>query len=50
MDIYIDKNKKDPDAKNGISSKLKYNLEDKIEKRKVCKGFKENNYKINVNF
>ena len=44
MAIYIDKNNKDPEAKNWMSSQLKYNLEDKIAKRKVGKGFKENTY------
>ena len=50
MAIYVDKNNKDPEAKNGMSSQLKYNLEDEIAKRKVGKGFKEKNYSINGNF
>ena len=49
MAIYVDKNNKDPEAKNGMSSFLKYNLEDKIAKRKVGKGFNENTYTIKDN-
>ena len=43
MAICVDKNNKDPKAKNGMSCKLKHILEDKIAKKKVCKGFNENN-------
>ena len=50
MAIYVDKNNKDPETKNGISSFIKHNLEDKIEKRKVGKGFKENTFTIKHNF
>ena len=50
MAINVDKNTKDPEAKNGISSQLKYNLQDKIAKRKVGKGFKENSYPIKEYF
>ena len=39
MAIYVDKNNKDPEAKNGMSSILKHFLEDKIAKKKVGKGF-----------
>ena len=39
MAIYVDKNNKDPEAKNGMSSFLKHNLEDKIAKKKVDKVF-----------
>ena len=44
--IYVDKNTKDPETKNGMSSFLKYNLEDEIAQKKVVKGFKENNCRI----
>ena len=50
MAIYVVKNKKDPETKNGMSSFCKHNLEDKIAKRKVGKGFKENTYPIKDNF
>ena len=50
MAIYVDKNTKDPEAKNEMSSKPKYNLEDKIAKKKVGKGFKENTHPIKDNF
>ena len=50
MAIYVDKHNKNPESNNGMSSQLKYNLEDKIGKRKVGKGFKENTYPIKVNF
>ena len=50
MAFYVDKHNKDPEAKNGMSSQLKYNLENKIAKRKVGKGFKENTYPIKDNF
>ena len=50
MAIYVDKNNKDPEAKNGMSSQLNYNLEDEIAKKKVGKGFKENTYPIKDNF
>ena len=50
MAIYIDKNNKYSETKNGMSSFRKYNLEDKIAKRKVGKGFKENTYPIEDNF
>ena len=42
MAIYVDKNNKDLEAKNGMSSQLKYNNKDKIAKKKVGKQFKEN--------
>ena len=48
--IYVDKNNKDPETKNGMSSFLKHNLEDEIAKRKVGKGFKENTYPNKDNF
>ena len=48
--IYVDKNNNDPEAKNEMSSFLKHNLEDKIAKKKVVKGFKENTYSIKNNF
>ena len=50
MFIYVDKNTKDPETKNGMSSQLKHNLEDKIAKKKVGKGFKENTYPIKDDF
>ena len=50
MAFYVDKNTKDPESKNEMSSQAKYNLEDKIAKRKVGKGFKENTYPIKDNF
>ena len=50
MAIYLDKNNKNPEAKNEMSSFDKYNLEDKIAKRKVGKGKKENTYPIKDNF
>ena len=49
MAIKVDKNTKDPETKNGMSSQLKHNLEDKNAKRKVGKGFKENTYPIKDN-
>ena len=50
MAIYVDKNTKDLEAKNEMSSQFKHNLEDKIAKKKVGKGFKENTYSIKDNF
>ena len=50
MAIYVDKNNIDREAKNGMSSQLKYNLEDKIAKKKVGKGFKENTNPIKDSF
>ena len=50
MVIYVDKNNKDSETKNGMSSFLKYNLQDKIAKRKVGKGFRENTHPIKDNF
>ena len=50
MAIYVDKNNKYLETKNGMSSKHKYNLEEKITKKKVGKGFKENTYPIRDNF
>ena len=50
MAIYVDKHKKDPESKNEMISQLKYNLEDKIAKKKVSKGFKENTCPIKVIF
>ena len=40
MAFYVDKNNKDPDAKNEMSSQAKYNLEDKIAKRRLAKDLK----------
>ena len=50
MAIYVDKNTKDPETKNEMSSFLKQNLEDEIAKKKVGKGLKENSYLIKDNF
>ena len=50
MAIYVDKNRKDPETKNEMSSFLKLKLEDKIAKKKVGKGIKENTYPIKDNF
>ena len=40
----ISKHEQDPKAKNEVRSQLKYNLEDKSEKRQSGIGFEENNY------
>ena len=40
MVIYVHINNKDPEAKNGMSSFLKYNIEDKIKKKRLAKDLK----------
>ena len=50
MAIYVDKHNKDPEAKIGMSSFRKHNLEDKIAKKKVGEGFKENTCPIKDSF